>query len=1075
MKGMQAAEEKDIPDSITLGQLKALMPSNPKPRQSIYDFRYEDEDTVSNEIAEFYSYVEMPQVGENWRAWQGSFEGEWIKSSFARRKAHVEVLLESLEHRDAEIRFVNARRLQYVLQGTFAETMSPEHQLHWIIENCKVVRAANGAVTIIEALKVASAKHDLLSSLSEMDTRHFNISAQDKSDFLEEVNTELSVYFGMLYFLIEIFKGDDEFAEELMTVDPPFPAFLFGLLGTLKEKSAKGYPVKKLLLLFWKTLLTCLGGIRDLQRVKKLSRELSGIPSIRDSAAIIKSSPTEFATFRSETAVKYPTFSPPPMPELPADRLAAALSPIPVRQHYHHNEDDSGPQRFSAPQSQPPQPPQPATPAPTPPQSPKPKKQMYQTDQTRPFLFPFSRIRGQQRLVPFAIEEADHLYAKHMHVSLALYQMWRTREDCILDESGLQNLPPSVSGDLGPGGSSLTDRKWSIVSLPSATFSRSAQADPEQDDVPETALPDQVLLQNALKEADEAIIKAEQDGSKSERRKAKERREDILRLMRVEAIYKATLPQMQNWVIVLLKLLLATVTATGANPPSAGTSQFPAVNDPPPPPPPSPEEIDVLRHREITSKAVSAILILTLKWLKVSHIMKFHHLGQLLLDSNCLLLILKMFGLQEVSATVVSRNELPEQNFFRYCYNNFSRNAQHRPEDNMLNVPRMSRPSMNSAASPEEDVELITEYSWRNFFAAINFIKVMQKLSKGRSHRIWLLVQYKSSAILKRILKVSHPMLQLHVLKLIKSQVPFCGRKWRQSNMKVITSIYLNCRPDLRDEWLTGTEVEDVTDALTQEQALRTLIKFYNSKRYGTSGMSNAPNAMHRRASSQSVPQLDGLPVGPELANLNRSGPSPKLDADVFPPLKSRAPDPSIFLPYTGEDIAFEDEYEDYLSDLGDESHAEVDLGFGLPGENVSRATSAWRRLNAYPTEITDTISDSESVVSIDDLGYDRAGDGSQSDDSSSVSDDGSNSWEHMSPKTFKQLPKSPASGGRRRSSGGAGLRPVIPFGLDDGSAIGEDFEEEPEMGPMPTGRSAPFAAGEGGKGIDEVEYMYQE
>lgn len=83
--------------------------------------------------------------------------------------------------------------------------------------------------------------------------------------------------------------------------------------------------------------------------------------------------------------------------------------------------------------------------------------------------------------------------------------------------------------------------------------------------------------------------------------------------------------------------------------------------------------------------------------------------------------------------------------------------------------------------------------------------------------------------MLKRVLRVSHPMLQLHVLKLIKSQVPFCGRKWRQcaahssqpifvlilflANMKVITSIYLNCRPDLRDEWLTGTEVDDVGDA----------------------------------------------------------------------------------------------------------------------------------------------------------------------------------------------------------------------------------------------------------------------
>lgn len=86
-------------------------------------------------------------------------------------------------------------------------------------------------------------------------------------------------------------------------------------------------------------------------------------------------------------------------------------------------------------------------------------------------------------------------------------------------------------------------------------------------------------------------------------------------------------------------------------------------------------------------------------------------------------------------------------------------------------------------------------------------------------------------AILKRMLKVSHPMLQLHVLKLLKSQVPYCGRKWRQcmsycfcastvgsqffsANMKVITSIYLNCRPDLRDEWLTGSEVEDSQGAL---------------------------------------------------------------------------------------------------------------------------------------------------------------------------------------------------------------------------------------------------------------------
>jgi hypothetical protein len=95
---------------------------------------------------------------------------------------------------------------------------------------------------------------------------------------------------------------------------------------------------------------------------------------------------------------------------------------------------------------------------------------------------------------------------------------------------------------------------------------------------------------------------------------------------------------------------------------------------------------------------------------------------------------------------------------------------------------------------------MLTEFSWRNFFFTINFAKVMQKLSKHRSHRIRMLVQYKSTvarsfrscctifspsipeqAVLKRVLKVQHPLLQLHILKLIKSQVPYSGRRWRQS------------------------------------------------------------------------------------------------------------------------------------------------------------------------------------------------------------------------------------------------------------------------------------------------------
>lgn len=53
------------------------------------------------------------------------------------------------------------------------------------------------------------------SSLSDADAAHFQITAAEKADFLEEFTTEISVYLGMMYHLIEIFKGRDDFADEL--------------------------------------------------------------------------------------------------------------------------------------------------------------------------------------------------------------------------------------------------------------------------------------------------------------------------------------------------------------------------------------------------------------------------------------------------------------------------------------------------------------------------------------------------------------------------------------------------------------------------------------------------------------------------------------------------------------------------------------------------------------------------------------------------------------------------------------------------------------------------------------------
>ena len=83
----------------------------------------------------------------------------------------------------------------------------------------------------------------------------------------------------------------------------------------------------------------------------------------------------------------------------------------------------------------------------------KQKKQQFQTDPNRPFIFPFSHSSAAPtRLVPHAIAEADKLFAQHQYVSLGLFQLWQTRDECMredrgLGRSGLIGFEPNVSDE----------------------------------------------------------------------------------------------------------------------------------------------------------------------------------------------------------------------------------------------------------------------------------------------------------------------------------------------------------------------------------------------------------------------------------------------------------------------------------------------------------------------------------------------------------------------------------------------------------------------------------------------------
>jgi hypothetical protein len=186
------------------------------------------------------------------------------------------------------------------------------------------------------------------------------------------------------------------------------------------------------------------------------------------------------------------------------------------------------------------------TPAPSPPPhmqnnpnmpNPKQKKLQFQTDQTRPFVFPFSRATG---TVPLAVEEAERLYKKHMHVSLALWQMWEVREACWREESGVDGsiafgnaggrnvVSTGVGGERGSG-ISVGVGNGVGVGVPSG-FGKAEEVEGAP------GLNDVKKLEALIQEAEEALNGGADAGAK-ERRKLRDRKQDLIRLRRVESIY----------------------------------------------------------------------------------------------------------------------------------------------------------------------------------------------------------------------------------------------------------------------------------------------------------------------------------------------------------------------------------------------------------------------------------------------------------------------------------------------------------------------------------------------------------
>lgn len=199
--------------------------------------------------------------------------------------------------------------------------------------------------------------------------------------------------------------------------------------------------------------------------------------------------------------------------------------------------------------------------------------------------------------------------------------------------------------------------------------------------------------------------------------------------------------------------------------------------------------------------------------------------------------------------------------------------------------------------------------------------------------------------------------------------------------MKVITAIYLHCRPDLRDEWLTGLDIDaEVEESLPHEQALRTLVRFFNTKHYGQF----AP-LLHRRSSSANHPPPEFGQAPPPASPGPGRG---RDDDDAFPPVRAVNSFEPEHSPVRSPGLQAEDDLDGFEIDEllgGGLGESEGEGGWaGL--DHVGRARVAWEQLGDILGGLEEDISDSESVGSYGLMGF-RSGHRGEGSEDGSVSD----------------------------------------------------------------------------------------
>uniref|UniRef100_H3BF37 Striatin interacting protein 1 n=1 Tax=Latimeria chalumnae TaxID=7897 RepID=H3BF37_LATCH len=670
---------------------------------------------------------------------------KWTEVDITVQRAHAMRLLDGLEVTARERRLKVARSILYMAQGTFGECNSEMEVQYWMRYNIFLLLEVGTFNALVELLNM------------EIDNSAACSSAVRKPAISLADSTDLRVLLNIMYLIVETVRQEgeadrpewkavrDTFKIELGSLlynNELFSVMLFGMVTKFCSGHAPHFPMKKVLLLLWKTVLFTLGGFEELQDLKTRKRDRLGLPPLpEDSIKVI----------RNMRAA-----SPP----------ASASDLIEQQQKRARREHKVSVLTSNSRKSY--------------------DRQPYKESPLCDKIYA-SLSGGGGGGVTRPLEHCIPQYSERdERVAVLKRQSWALK----VREKDIENfLESSRSKFIGYTLGSDTD---TVVGLPR----------PIHESI-------KTLKQHKYTSVAEVQIKREDEYLKSPLSGGEEEVEQVPD----EILYQGMLPSLPQYMIALLKILLAAAPTSKAK-----TDSINILADV------LPEEmpttvlqsmklgVDVNRHKEIIVKAISAVLLLLLKHFKLNHVYQFEYMAQHLVFANCIPLILKFFN-QNIMSYITAKNSISVLDY---------------PSCVVHELPELTAESLEAGDN--------NQFCWRNLFSCINLLRILNKLTKWKHSRTMMLVVFKSAPILKRALKVKQAMMQLYVLKLLKVQTKYLGRQWRKSNMKTMSAIYQKVRHRLNDDWAYGNDLDARPwDFQAEECALRANIERFNSRRYDCS------------------------------------------------------------------------------------------------------------------------------------------------------------------------------------------------------------------------------------------------